>query len=312
MQTDVYSIITERMIALIDKGVNPWRKPWVSAGAEAPRNLASGKPYRGINNLLLGMSGYEAPFWLTYRQAEERGGHVRKGEKSSLAVFWKLYQPGNAEPAEPSADGEPQAGRGRPVLRYYHVFNVEQCDGIAYAKPDVPTFAHDPIPAAESIVGGMPCRPEIVHADNVRAWYRPDADKVNIPDASRFERAEEYYSVLFHELAHSTGHESRLGRLVGKPAGFGSQAYGREELIAEMTSAYLCGKCGILDATADNSAAYLDGWRRAIKSDPRAVVVAAGAAQRAADYILGNVTAKPAEVAAEASAAVCQLALVLS
>ena len=280
MKPDVYQIVTDRILALIDAGVNPWRRPWVAAATKPPQNLLSRRPYRGVNVILLGLSPYASPYWLSYRQTLQAGGHVKKGEKSSLAVFWKLLKRTN--PANP-ADVETV-----PVLRYYNVFNVEQTEGVDYPKPELPTYTHDPLEEAEKIVKAMPCPPILTHADEARAYYQPATDTVNVPPMGRFPKAAEYYATLFHELTHATAHPTRLNR-----KGEGANQYGREELVAEMGSAFLCGKAGLLDETADNSAAYLDGWRAVIKQDRRAVVMAAAAAQKAVEYIT-NAGAEPA------------------
>ncbi|MBX7255938.1 MAG: ssDNA-binding domain-containing protein [Candidatus Hydrogenedentes bacterium] len=295
---DIYEIITEKILALIDAGVNPWHQAWKSGPRRAPQNLLSRRPYRGINVLLLGCSPYGSPYWLTYRQATAIGGNVRKGEKSSIAVFWKLLN-GKPDPADPERKVQ------IPILRYYPVFNVEQCEHVDYPKPDLPTFAHDPIAEAEKLVAGMPRPPTVSHAVEDRAFYRLATDTVNVPPLQRFELAEEYYSTLFHELTHSTRHPSRLNRKAPEhdddgTTGFGTKNYGREELVAEMGSAFLCGLAGIADSTLANSAAYLDGWRKVIKEDTRLVVMAAAAAQKAVDYITN---AEPAELATEQSAA---------
>ena len=273
---DVYQIITDRILALLDAGVNPWRKPWHAAAWKPPQNLMSRRPYRGVNVLLLGLSPYASPYWVSFRQALQAGGSVKKGEKASLAVFWKLY--------DKKDQNDPSQRERIPVLRYYHVFNVEQCEGVAAPQPEaVPSFPHDPIAEAERIAAAMPQAPAIVHTDERRAFYRQETDTVNMPPLTRFEKAAEYYSTLFHELTHATAHPSRLARKLG--SAFGSLDYGREELIAEMGSAYLCGLAGILDQTENNTAAYLDGWRAVIKQDRKAVVLAAGAAQKAVDFI---------------------------
>lgn len=281
---DVYEIITERILALMDKGVNPWRRPWQTGPRRAPQNLLSRRPYRGVNVLLLGCSEYAAPYWLTFRQALAIGGNVKKGEKASIAVFWKMLDARGDEehPAEP--------GKKIPMLRYYSVFNVEQTEGIDYPKPDLPTFTHDPIAEAEKIVAQMPTPPSITHTDHERAYYREHTDTVNVPPLERFENAAEYYSTLFHELTHATKAATRLNRKApdydeNGPQGFGTKNYGREELVAEMGSAFLCGMAGIEERTLENSAAYLDGWRKVIKEDTRLVVMAAAAAQKAVDFI---------------------------
>ncbi len=275
-KADVYQIVTDRVITLLEQGTVPWHKSW-SGGDEFPRNLISGKAYRGINVWLLGCAGYASPYWLSYKQAQDKGGQVRKGEKSSLAVFWKQLK------VEDKATKEEKTVR---LLRYYRVFNVEQCDGIEYQKPEVKTPDFNPISECERIVSEMPNAPTIEHKE-ARAWYSRKLDKVNLPARETFDGEPEYYSTLFHELAHSTGHESRLGRLQDENSAFGSSVYAKEELIAEMSAAYLCATGGIVNRTIDNSAAYIASWLKRLKDDRKLVVQAAGAAHRASDYILG-------------------------
>ena len=282
-KADVYEIVTNQIIEMLQQGTVPWRKPWTTGGPElAPRNLISNKPYTGINIFLLGtMSHYDSPYWLTYKQATERGGTVRKGEKSSICVFWKKYE--KEDPQELNGKKEIR------VLRYYRVFNVEQCEGITapeMPKPD--TFNSNPIEAAEAIQLAMPNRPVVQYGGN-SAFYRPSTDSVFVPERNRFEKPEEFYSTLFHELAHSTGHESRLNRPgITEPHRFGSANYSKEELIAEMTAAFLCAHCSIETATLENSAAYIQGWINALKGDHRLAITAASAAQKAANYILNG------------------------
>ncbi len=289
-KADVYQIVTEQIIEMLKQGTVPWRKPWTTGGPEyAPRNLISNKAYTGINVFLLGtMSPYDSPYWLTYKQATALGGTVHKGEKSSICVFWKQYDKEDL--------AEPEGKKTIRVLRYYRVFNVEQCDGITapeLQKPD--TFNSDPIEAAEAIQLAMPNRPLVQYGGN-SAFYRPSTDSVNVPERNRFEKPEEFYSTLFHELAHSTGHESRLNRPgITEPHRFGSENYSKEELVAEMAAAFLCAHCGIETATIENSAAYIQGWIRALSGDHRLAVTAASAAQKAANYILnGHTTEQPA------------------
>jgi antirestriction protein ArdC len=280
MANQVYTIVTDRIVELLERGTVPWRKPWAGP-AQEPKNLCSGRPYRGINVFLLSAAGFGSPYWLTFKQAKQRGGHVRKGEHGSIVVFYKDWRPEDRT----DDDGRPVV---IPVLRYYRVWNVEQCEGIEYPRPDVPTIDLRPIDRCESVVGGMPSRPEIRHGE-ARAWYRPSADVVNMPRPELFTSAEEYYSTLFHELTHSTGHRSRLDRPgIANVQPFGSADYSREELVAEMAPAFLCGHCSIEATTLDNSAAYIAGWLAKLRSDRKLVVVAAGQAQRAADFILAK------------------------
>lgn len=172
-------------------------------------------------------------------------------------------------------------------LRYYTVFNVEQIDGLKIELPEIPRVEHNPIAEAEAIVANMPNRPEIQHGP-ARCFYRPSMDFVNMPEIGLFAQAEEYYASLFHELTHSTGHESRLNRRSSDaPRHFGDKEYSREELVAEMGAAFLAAACGIEHATLENSAAYLQGWLSVLRTDAKAVIIAAAQAQRAADYIQG-------------------------
>ena len=249
-----------------------------------PQNLVSRKPYRGVNVFMLHAMSYESPFWLTFKQAKEMGGNVRKGEHACPVVFWKWL-----DVDEPS---EPTSKRAVPMLRYYSVFNVAQCDGVTAPAIEGTDRPHSPIETAEQIVAAMPRRPAIRHGLD-RASYSPAADSVAMPSPERFDTPENYYNVLFHELTHSTGHESRLNRkgvsgAGGEWDGFGSQSYSKEELVAEMGSAFLCGRAGIVERTIDNSAAYVRSWLQRLKDDARLVVQAAAQVQRAADFILGR------------------------
>jgi len=273
--TDTYQTITNRIMELLEGGTIPWRKPWAAAST-APKNLASGKPYQGINTILLGCTPYQSPYWLSYNQARERGGHVRKGEQGWPITFWRFVE-------KDESDAE---GKGYPILRQWTVFNVEQCEDIDYPKPEAHP-AVDTIAAAEAIVLNMPNRPAIYHGGD-KAFYRPYSDSVHMPAREHFESAAAYYSVLFHEMGHSTGHASRLNRPdIVNSFNFGSHTYSREELVAEMCAAMLCGVSGISPTTVENSAAYIQSWLRVLKGDKRLVIVAAGAAQKAADHIRG-------------------------
>ncbi|HEY1684366.1 MAG TPA: zincin-like metallopeptidase domain-containing protein [Tepidisphaeraceae bacterium] len=283
MSLDLYAEVTNQIIAMLEKGVVPWRSPILGRqSAGHPKNLESGKPYRGINVFMLAFTawaqGYESAYWLTFNQAKQRGGAVKKGEKASMVVFWKEYE---------VADKETGKAKKVPILRYYNVFNAVQCEGIEI--PDAVKFEpldFKPIEAAEAMVKGYADAPAIEHGGQ-QACYRPSTDMVRMPEPSRFASAEEYYSTLFHELGHSTGHSKRLDRkLDTDPKPFGTADYGREELIAEMSAAFLCGHAGIQPAVIENQAAYLRGWLKQLKDDKRLVIAAGGAAQKAADWIL--------------------------
>ena len=277
MNSQVYDRITERIVILLEQGTVPWHKPW-KATTGWPRNFVTKRPYRGINVFLLAAMNYESPYWLTFRQSSELGGTVRKGEKSSSVLFWKQ---------KTIEDEETGEERKIPLLRLYHLFNVAQCDGLKEAP--VPIETPEPITAAKpaEIVEKMPKRPKIKHG-MTQSFYSPKEDTVSLPVRKRFGREEEYYSTLFHELVHATGHETRLNRAtLTDTAGFGSNPYCKEELIAEMGAAFLCGHAEIVERTIDNSAAYIKGWLEQLKSDKTLIVHAAAQAQRAADFILG-------------------------
>jgi antirestriction protein ArdC len=286
---DVYSIVTDKILAELERGVVPWRKPWAS-DERFPMNLASGKEYRGINLILLHFAGYASPYWLTFNQINERGGRIRKGEKSTLVTFFKTYLKDKA--TGKSIKGKPENPENCDsirVLRYYLVWNVEQCEGIDYPKPEQRSIDFNPIAEAESIIAAMPKLPVITHNES-RAYYRTTTDTVNLPKHETFENPQEYYSTAFHELTHATGHASRLNRFSKDETShaFGSGSYAREELIAELGASFLSARAGILHRTLDNSAAYISSWIKRLKDDRKLIVQAASKANRAADYILGK------------------------
>jgi antirestriction protein ArdC len=284
-----YEVITARIVELLEQGVVPWRKPWRGRD-QRPANLISGKPYRGINSFVLNCAPYASPWFVTYNQAKKLGGHVRRGEHGFPVVWWNWL-----EREEVAEDGSTDKKR-IPVLRHFTVFSVEQCGGLEGKVPEAAKpAAFNPIAEAEAVVLGMPSLPRIGFAE-ARAWYRPSDDTINMPRPELFERREEYYSTLFHELAHSTGHKSRLDRPgIVELSAFGSHTYSREELVAELGAAFLCGHCGLEVGTLENSAAYIGHWLGRLKEDPRLIVVVAAQAQKAADHILGKTDAQQAE-----------------
>lgn len=280
----VYEIVTERIIALLEQGTVPWQKPWATSGEDCmPRNLISKKPYRGVNVFLLHAMSFESPYWLTFKQAQELGGNVRKGEKACPVVFWKWLE---------SPDEKASERKRIPLLRYYHVFNASQCEGIQVPLTEKKGRDHSPIAEAERILAGMPKPPAIVHGRD-RACYLPAFDRVELPSPEAFRTGEHYYSVLLHELTHATGHQERLNRKgvagsEGEWSAFGSTPYAREELVAEMGASFLCGHAGIVERTITDSAAYIAGWLERLREDKRLIVQAAAQAQRAADYVLNR------------------------
>jgi antirestriction protein ArdC len=288
---DTYAIVTEKIVNLLEQGIVPWRRPWASTGL--PRNLVSKKPYRGVNLFLLSATKYISPFWLTMKQANELGGTVRKGEHSQIVVFWKVDQIASAATqTDPNSDQADTKSRRRFVLKYYRLFNLEQCElpqSVLEKLPKIEMRQHDPIEACEKILANMPNPPEIVHAGD-KAFYSPISDRVTMPPRGLFENAEEYWSTFWHECGgHATGHPKRLNRSsISEAAPFGSPMYSFEELIAECSAAYLCAEAGISPAVIDNQAAYIQGWLTTLRSNRRMVVVAAAQAQKAADYVLNR------------------------
>lgn len=279
---NLYEQVTTTILSSLSRGVIPWQKPW-STTASIPVNAVSNRPYRGVNVLLLGLAPYADHRWLTYKQAKEKGGTVRTGEKSTMVVFWKFPEPKNATDQE-----KEEAKKQVPILRYYSVFNADQCDGLGLPEVYTPQeSANQRIERADVMVRSMPDPPRITEAGS-SAWYRPADDLVNIPPLERFTSADAFYATLFHELGHATGHEKRLKRPgVTSEARFGSGEYSREELVAELTSAFCCASVGLDNQLLEGSASYIKGWLDVLKGDPKAVVIAAAQAQRAADHIRG-------------------------
>jgi antirestriction protein ArdC len=279
-----YQIVTDQIIKQLENGVVPWRKPWTT---QFPKSLRSLREYRGLNVLMLASQGYASPYWLTFNQAKQLGGHVKQGEHSTLVTFWKRspYKKHNEE------TGEDETRNGF-LLRYYRVFNLCQTEEIA-DKLGLSVTAEsgsNRVPSldqCEKIVAEMPLAPK--REQSFAAWYRPLTDTVGMPNRDTFHSSEEYYSTLFHELAHSTGHPSRVGRDgIENVNSFASESYSKEELIAEMSSAFLCGVAGVSPVVIQNSASYLQSWISRLRGDARLLISAASHAQKAADYILNR------------------------
>ncbi len=282
----VYDIVTERILEKLEAGTVPWRKPWSAGGC--PKNLVSGKEYRGVNVWLLGSQDFSSPYWVTFKQAKQLGGTVRKGERSTPCIFWKFLNRDTENPAT----GEITT-KQIPLVRYYSVFNVEQCDGISHKRLEAETeepAPFSPIETAEAIVAGYADAPSITEDGRASAYYRPATDSIHMPKRETFDSEEQFYATLFHEMGHSTGHEARLARPgVTSPTRYGSHEYSQEELVAEMGAAFLLAEAGIdSEALVDNSAAYVASWLKALKNDPKLVVLAGAQAQRAVDHITGR------------------------
>jgi antirestriction protein ArdC len=277
--SDVYAIVTNQIIAQLEKGVIPWRKPWADAGP--PQNLLSKRLYKGINIWLLNGLSYDRNLFLTYNQLGEIGGKVKKGEKGHLVVFWKIIDKSEEENTEKNEEAKKTS-----LLRYYWVYNIAQCENIDGHIPNVSEQNIKPILSCESIVEGMPQPPQIIHKEP-DAYYHPGKDYVNMPKKKTFISSEAYYATLFHELIHSTGHASRLNRKgVTEMTPFGSDIYSTEEIIAELGTCYLTSVSGIAPVTFENNAAYIQGWIEHLKDDQRVIVYASMQAQKSTDYVL--------------------------
>lgn len=265
--------VTQRILAQLKAGVCPWRQPWTAAGSGSmPRNHVTGRAYSGVNVLLLWMRaeqcGYTQSEWLTYKQAQEADGQVRKGEKGVRVVFVSTFE----------REGEDGPERV-PFLKPFTVFNVAQCDGLVIAdesRTPVTTLIRDEAADAFIVSTGASIR----HGEG-RAYYRPSTDSIMIPDFETFSTASAYYATVFHELAHWTGAPARLDRTFGRR--FGDHAYAVEELVAELTSAFCCAELGIENAGAD--ASYIAHWLKFLSDHDTAILTAASQASRAVDFL---------------------------
>ncbi|MEE1199151.1 MAG: zincin-like metallopeptidase domain-containing protein [Christensenellales bacterium] len=271
---DIYAEITNRIVSEMESGLIPWAKPWVALGGCV--SYATGNPYSLLNQMLLGRPDEYA----TYKQIQSAGGYVKKGQKASMVVFWKWIE-------QEDKDGEKKE---IPFLRYYNVFHIDQCEGLkAKHSTEFPQTANAD-QKAESIIcdylktSGV----KLNHEQGDRAFYRPSDDSITLPLLAQFKETAEYYSTAFHEMIHSTGHMSRLNRLE-KTAFFGTEAYSKEELIAEIGAAALVNASG-LETTKSfrNNAAYIQNWLSVLKNDKRFIVSAAGKAEKAVNLILGT------------------------
>lgn len=272
-------MVTARIIEELEAGVVPWQKPWTGGRAGA-YNRISRRPYSLINQMMLKHPGE----YCTLKQWNSLGGKIRKGEKAEFVVFWKIF---NVE--EEKADGTKEI-KQVPMLRYYNVFHISQVDGV---EPLEEPFAEvEPVAEADRIISEYVSREQLAFIEEVtdEAFYSPSRDLVNIPAKEQYRNINEYYSTVFHELTHSTGHTKRLNRLTtGAKAAFGGEDYSKEELIAEIGSANMLNLLGIETSKSfQNSAAYILSWLKALRGDAKLIVSAASKAEKAVNYILGT------------------------
>jgi antirestriction protein ArdC len=283
---DLYTTVTNRIVSALEQGTPPWICPWQKDTSSVPRNLVSGKPYRGVNFIMLSIEAMAATYsdsrWLTFRQANQLGAHVRRGEHGVQIVFYKLHErdghgsgSANTDPA-----GSHDTKRVIPLLKSYTVFNASQVEGLperCQLPPTAPLW--QPLDAAEMLLGESGA--VIQHGGN-RAFYRPSDDTIQLPPKEAFSMPSAYYGTALHELCHWTGHSSRLNRVLGGRHQI--EAYAYEEMVAEIGAAFLCAHTG-LEARLEH-ASYVDHWLDALRRDKRLIFVAAGAAQKAADFVL--------------------------
>ena len=281
MNKKICTLITDRLIAEMEQGIIPWDKPWTGVGAVSH---TTGKAYSLLNQLILGCGGE----WLTLNQINAERGHLKKGSKGRPVVFWK-----QVKTPETNENGE-TVEKLVPMLRYYTVFHIDDCERIkAKYPPEIQTHAN-PVAEAEEIITEYLDRTGVqMTRDHLsdEAYYSPTKDCIVIPKLEQFGNEAEYYSTAFHEMVHSTGHKTRLDRFPNRmsAAAFGSEDYSKEELVAELGAASLNAHIGIeTKASFRNSAAYLQAWMRALKDDPTMIISAAGKAEKAVNYILGN------------------------
>lgn len=275
MSNVVYEKITQYILDQLNNGVAPWRKSWAPRGIRA-QNFSTGKPYRGVNALMTGMTGES--FFMTFKQADELGCQVKKGAKSLPVVYWNFID-------------DKENDKKSAFIKYYNVFplsQIELSDGVKKVldkKIDLYSRNNDnkQIDTCESFVKSTKA---YVTYGSDKACYSPFADQVFMPDLSQFDSSENFYTTLFHELTHWSGHDSRLKRegIVGNHA-FGDPVYSREELIAELGAAFISAEMGI-ENTLEQSTAYISGWLKALKNDKKLIIEASGKAQKAADYLL--------------------------
>jgi hypothetical protein len=275
--------VTNAIIEALEAGVVPWRKPWTTTGGGLPANYSTGKAYRGINILNLwcigAAKGYSSDLWLTYKQAEELGGQVRKGEKAAPVVFWKILDVA----CKVNPDNDPKK---ISLMRTYSLFNLEQIGGIEIPKIEEREPV-DILGAEIAILEAYQGRPSVTNVRGDRAYYSPALDTITLPARDQFDTAAGYFETLAHELSHSTGHADRLGRFERDDStAFGCATYAKEELVAEISAAILAATYGVQIET-EQTAAYVGSWLKALKDDRSLLVSAAQAAQKAADIVAG-------------------------
>lgn len=278
---DIYTEVTNRIVAALEQGTPPWVCPW-RQGSALPNNLATGKAYRGVNVLILAVEAMSRNFtdnrWLTFRQANTLGARVRQGEHGTAIVFYRMHEINDTTDGFEELSGEV---RKIPLLKTYVVFNADQLNGLPDRFVLPPLQPWQPLDVAEQLITQTDAL--ICHGGN-QAFYRPSSDTIQLPPMSSFAHADDYYATALHELTHWMGHSTRLNRLSVQRQGV--DAYAFEELVAEIGAAFLCAHCG-LNGVIEH-ASYIETWLNALRRDKRLIFLAAGAAQKAADWVMGT------------------------
>lgn len=279
----VYDIVTETIVKKLEEGTIPWKRPWNGLGS--PKNVISKKEYHGINRFLLDIPRFNSNYWISYKQAKQLGGGIQKGSSYSPIVYWNWVK---------KKDDKTKEEIDYPIFRFYRGFNLEQTEGLdelitnLEKEEEASRLDFHPIQECEKLVNSYPNAPPIKHEGN-RAFYHPAKDQIKLPPKENFHDIPEYYSTLFHELSHSTGHPKRLNRKgISNPTYFASYDYSKEELVAEMGASFLSKIAGIDNNTIDNSAAYIQGWLSKLRNDSKLLVTAATQAEKAANLIRGE------------------------
>lgn len=281
-KANVYDMVTDRIIAELEKGQIPWQKPWTGVRNGAYNRITK-RPYSLLNQMLLQHRGEYA----TFKQWQDLGGHVRKGEKSEIVVFWKIFE---------SKETNPDTGeieiKTIPLLRYYNVFHISQVDGVEPLAEEQLNDEVEPIEAGDKIITNYINRDHLnfIECKSNKAYYSPSSDTVVVPLKEQYQLINEWYSTAYHELVHSSGHKTRLNRLqTGAIASFGSEDYSKEELTAEIGSATLMSIAGIeTPKTFRNSTAYIQNWLQVLRNDNKFIVSASSKAEKAVNYILAE------------------------
>ena len=275
MKTNTYEKVTQRILEELQKGIVPWQKPW---STERAINYVTRKPYRGINVLLLDKPGE----YLTFKQCKDAGGHVKRGERGQMIVFFKMLE------HEVLKDDGTNETEQFPYLTCSTVFHISQCEGISSKQKPLPENENQTIYEAESIIKNYIEREQIEYNQvkvSDKAYYSPLTDSINLPDLTQFKDSPAFYGTAFHELAHSTGHQKRLNRPILNR--FGNKKYSQEELVAEITSAMILSTLNI-ESEFDNSVSYIGNWSKYLKNNTKAIISASTQAQKAVDFILNK------------------------